>query len=121
MSEGISLASQIRFIQNMILAAFTMAGSILGAQYWGKGDKKTIQSLFHLMLRWAGAVSSGKDYIRPNVRRLLTGSKQLSADFRRQCLPLLGGSLFWVPSSFTGRCFLCTPAPAWTRWARSPG
>ena len=54
---AVSLASQIQFIQNMILAAFTMAGSILGAQYWGKGDKKTIQSLFHLMLRWAGAVS----------------------------------------------------------------
>ena len=54
---AVSLASQIQFIQNMILAAFTMAGSILGAQYWGKGDKKTIQNLFHLMLRWAGAVS----------------------------------------------------------------
>ena len=205
---AVSLASQIQFIQNMILAAFTMAGSILGAQYWGKGDKKTIQNLFHLMLRWAGAVSilffaacelvpgflmsiftndkaimeigilylriagfsylitgisqcylavmkvtdhvspsawisssavilnivfnsififgllgaprmeaegaalattmarvielglclvisSKKDYIRPDIRRLLTGSRQLSADFRRQCLPLLGGSLFW--------------------------
>ena len=205
---AVSLASQIQFIQNMILAAFTMAGSILGAQYWGKGDKKTIQNLFHLMLRWAGvvsilffvacelvpgflmsiftndkalmeigilylriagfsylitgvsqcylavmkvtdhvspsawisssavvlnivfnsififgllgaprmeaegaalattlarvielglclAVSSGKTYIRPDIRRLLIGSRQLSADFRRQCLPLLGGSLFW--------------------------
>ena len=205
---AVSLATQIQFIQNIIILAFTTAGSILGAQYWGKGDKKTIQNLFHLMLRWVGAVSilffaacelvpgflmsiftndralmeigirylriagfsylitgvsqcylavmkvtdhvspsawisssavilnivfnsififgllgaprmeaegaalattmarvielglclaisSKKDYIRPDIRRLLTGSRQLSADFRRQCLPLLGGSLFW--------------------------
>ena len=40
---AVSLATQIQFVQNMFLSAITAAGSILGAQYWGKGDRKTIQ------------------------------------------------------------------------------
>ena len=54
---AVSLASQIQFVQNMILMAITGAGSILGAQYWGKGDRETMQKLFHLMLRFAGLLS----------------------------------------------------------------
>ena len=53
---AVSLATQIQFVQNMILMAFTAAGSILGAQYWGKGDKNTMQKLFHLMLRFSGVI-----------------------------------------------------------------
>ena len=54
---AVSLATQIQFVQNMFLMAVTGAGAILGAQYWGKGDKKTIQDLFHLMLRFSGFIS----------------------------------------------------------------
>ena len=54
---AVSLATQIQFVQNMFLMAVTAAGSILGAQYWGKGDRQTMQSLFHLMLRFAGLLS----------------------------------------------------------------
>ena len=205
---AVSLATQIQFIQNMILTAITGAGSILGAQYWGKGDRHTMQNLFHLMLRFAGLlsilfcaacelipellmhifasdatlieigsaylriagwsylltgisqcylammkvtdhvnpsawisscavvlnialnaififgllgaprmqargaalattisrvielalcliISLGAGYIRPALRRLFSGDKQLTMDFGRQCLPLMGGSLFW--------------------------
>lgn len=205
---AVSLATQIQFVQNMILMAVTSAGSILGAQYWGKGDLRTMQSIFHLMLRFAGLISilfcvacelipgmlmhifagdatlieigsaylriagwsylitgisqcyltmmkvtdhvnssawisacvvllniafnaififgllgapcmqargaalattisrvielmlclivfSGPGYTRPAFRRLFSGTKQLTIDFIKQCLPLLGGSLFW--------------------------
>ncbi len=205
---AVSLASQIQFVQNMILMAITGAGSILGAQYWGKGDRETMQKLFHLMLRFAGLlsilffalcelvpgilmmlftgdaeliaigssylriagwsylitgisqcyiammkvtdhvtpsawisaaavilnivfnavfifgmlgaprmeargaalattiarvielllclmISAGAGYIRPALTRLFEGSRQLTLDFGRQCLPLLGGSLLW--------------------------
>ena len=205
---AVSLATQVQFVQNMFLLAVTSAGSILGAQYWGKGDRRTMQSLFHLMLRFAGLlsilffaacewipgllmrvfandaalieigsaylriagwsylitgisqcyltmmkvtdhvapsawisscavvlniafnaififglfgvpgmqargaalattisraielalcliVSSGAGYIRPALRRLFRGTRQLTIDFGKQCLPLLGGSLFW--------------------------
>ncbi len=205
---AVSLATQVQFVQNMFVMAITAAGSILGAQYWGKGDRKTLQDLFHLMIRFSmtlslafclacelipellmrifthdgelialgsaylriagwsylltglsqsymavmkvtdhvkpcawissaavvinillnavfifgllgaprmqarGAalattvsritelalcvgISAGKDYVRPEWRKIFRGSRQLTRDFGRQCLPLLGGSLFW--------------------------
>ena len=205
---AVSLATQIQFVQNIFLMAITAAGAILGAQYWGKGDKATMQRLFNLMLRSAGVLSllfcaacefvpewlmrafahdrilieigsaylriagwsylitgvsqcylammkvtdrvrpsawissgavvlnillnavfifgllgaprmqargaalattlsrvaellmclglsAGRDFIRPAWKKLLRREGQLSDDFRKQCLPLMGGSLFW--------------------------
>ena len=205
---AVSLATQIQFVQNMFISAIAAAGVILGAQYYGKGDRKTIQELFNLMLRFAltlsvlffaacelapgllmhifthdpelirigsaylriagwsylltgisqsyltvmkvtdhvmptawissaavvanillnavfifgylgapamqsrGAalattlarileltlclvVSSGENYVRPAWRRMLSWNRDLTKDFARQCLPLLGGSLLW--------------------------
>ena len=54
---AVSLATQIQFVQNMFIMAATAAGAILGAQYWGKGDKITLQKIFNLMLRWSGLIS----------------------------------------------------------------
>ena len=54
---AVSLATQIQFVQNMFLSAATAAGAILGAQYWGKGAKKTLEDIFNLMLVFCGAVS----------------------------------------------------------------
>ena len=205
---AVSLATQIQFVQNMFIMAATAAGAILGAQYWGKRDRVTMQKLFNLMLRWSGLISllffaaceimpetlmhlfshdepiieigsgylriagfsylmtgisqcylttmkvtdhvgpcawissgavvlnillnavfifgllgaprmeargaalattlarvaelamclilsAGKDYIRPAWNRFFERHKELSKDFRKQCLPLLGGGLFW--------------------------
>lgn len=205
---AVSLATQIQFVQNMFLSAATAAGAILGAQYWGKGDRRTLEDLFNLMLRFCGivsilffaacelmpeqlmhifakdealiaigsdylriagwsylltgisqcylttmkvsehikpgalisccavilniclnavfifglfgaprmqargaalattvsrvielvlcvSVSAGASYIRPALGRFLRQTRQLKADFIRQCLPLMGGSLCW--------------------------
>ena len=205
---AVSLATQIQFVQSMFIFAIIGAGSILGSQYWGKGDRETVRSVFHIMLRWCGmisllfflaceccpellmrlfshdapiieigsaylriagwsylltgvsqcylltmkvtnhavsgawissaavvinivlnavlifgfagipamnargaalattlarvielalcvAVSAGKTYIRPAWNRVFERRKLLAADFRRQCLPLLGGGLLW--------------------------
>ena len=205
---AVSLATQVQFVQNMFLMAATAAGSILGAQYWGKGDRETVRNLFNMMLRWCGVISllffsacelcpdllmrlfshdpviigigsdylriagwsylltgisqcylttmkvtdhvtpsawisssavvaniilnavfifgllgapamnargaalattlarvielslcigisSGKTYLRPAWNRILERQKLLAKDFRRQCLPLLGGGLLW--------------------------
>lgn len=54
---AVSLATQIQFVQNMFLAAITTAGAILGAQYWGKGDKRTLEDIFNMILRFCGIVS----------------------------------------------------------------
>ena len=205
---AVSLATQIPFVLSMFIFAVIGAGSILGAQYWGRGDRLTLQKIFNLMLRWAGLisfifftacefipealmhlfshdepiieigsaylriagvsyllsgvsqcylatmkvtehaapgawisstavvlnillnavfifgllgaprmeargaalattlsrvaelglciyVSRGEKYVRPAWGKLLETQKELSRDFRRQCLPLLGGGLFW--------------------------
>ncbi len=205
---AVSLATQVQFVQNMFITSITAAGMILGAQYWGKGDKKTLQHLFNLMLCLVGAasllffaacelapemlmkifakdveliaigsaylriagwsylltgvsqcylavmkvtdhvlpaavisssavvmniifnaififgklgaprmdsrgaalattisrvielllclgISCGKSFVRPTFHGSHAGSKQLARDFIKQCLPLLGGSLFW--------------------------
>lgn len=54
---AVSLATQIQFVQNMFLAAIATAGAILGAQYWGKGDRRTLEDIFNLILRFCGIVS----------------------------------------------------------------
>lgn len=41
------------------------------------------------------AISRGGSYVRPAWRRFFSTSRQLTRDFVRQCLPLMGGSLFW--------------------------
>ena len=38
--SAVSLATQIQFIQNMLLSAATGGLAILGAQYWGRGNIK---------------------------------------------------------------------------------
>ena len=54
---AVSLATQIQFVQNMFLYSITGAGAILGAQYFGKGDRKAMQQLFNLTLRLSGLIS----------------------------------------------------------------
>lgn len=55
--SAVSLATQIQFIQNMILAAVTSSTSILGAQYFGKEDKKSLNDIFCIGLRIAALAS----------------------------------------------------------------
>ena len=53
---AVSLATQIQFIQNMFLFSIVSALSILGAQYWGKGDISTLKDIFSLSLRLSGII-----------------------------------------------------------------
>lgn len=55
--SAVSLATQIQFIQNMILTSFVAATGILGAQYWGKGDKRTVNDIFCMTLKCCGVTS----------------------------------------------------------------
>jgi Na+-driven multidrug efflux pump len=54
---AVSLATQVQFVQNMILGAFTAGASILGAQYLGKNDTKRINDIFCMTLRVVGGLS----------------------------------------------------------------
>ncbi len=52
-----SLARQVAFVLNMLLFGVSSCAAILGAQYWGKGDKKAVERVLGLTLR--GAVLLG--------------------------------------------------------------
>ena len=54
---AVSLASQVQFLQNMLVLAVSSAMSLLGAQYWGKADRESVGKIFRIGLRSAGSVS----------------------------------------------------------------
>lgn len=55
--SAVSLAGQIQFIQNLFLAALTIGTTVLAAQYWGKGDKETVEKIFAGVMKISIAVS----------------------------------------------------------------
>ena len=54
---AVSLATQIQFIQNMLLGAIAAGVGILGAQYWGKGDRNVLEKIFGISVQEALGVS----------------------------------------------------------------
>ena len=80
---AVSLATQIQFVQNMFLSAATAAGAILGAQYWGKGDKRTLEDIFDLMLMFCGMVSilffTACEFCPGALMSIFAGDKELVA------------------------------------------
>ena len=55
---AVSLAGNIQFVENLFLAAVVCGATILTAQYWGKGDKGTVERIFGLILRYALVISA---------------------------------------------------------------
>ena len=54
---AVSLATQIQFVQNMLLGAIVSGVGILGAQYWGKKDTRALGEIFGLSIHEALLVS----------------------------------------------------------------
>ena len=46
-----SLATQITFVVSLFTFGLTGAGSLLAAQYWGKGSRDGVEQVFAVMLR----------------------------------------------------------------------
>ena len=46
-----SLATQISFVVSLFVFGLTGAGSLLAAQYWGKGSRDDVEQVFAIMLR----------------------------------------------------------------------
>ena len=67
---AVSLATQVQFLQNMVVFAVTTALSLLGAQYWGKGDVESLGKIFRIGLRTVVALSlavAGLCLARPDL------------------------------------------------------
>lgn len=54
---AVTLATQIQFIQNMILSGVVVTASILGAQYYGKNDRATLAKIFNICLKLGVVIS----------------------------------------------------------------
>ena len=54
---SVSLATQIQFVQNMLLGAIAGAVGLLGAQYWGKKDIPVLGEIFGISIRESMIVS----------------------------------------------------------------
>lgn len=52
-----SLGGQVYFILNLIIFGLTSGAAVITAQYWGKGDVRTIEKVLGIALRVALAVS----------------------------------------------------------------
>lgn len=49
--SAVSLAAQVAFVVSLFIFGLTSGGSILAAQYWGKGSKPDVEQVFAIMLR----------------------------------------------------------------------
>ncbi len=49
--SAVSLATQAMFVLNLFMFALSAGSSMFAAQYWGKGDKESIEKLFGYVIR----------------------------------------------------------------------
>lgn len=88
--SSVSLATQIQFVQNMILLAAVSAMSILAAQYWGKKDMEALNKVFQIGFKLCLIVSvifaAACIFMAPSLMILFTNEKVLidiGADYLR--------------------------------------
>lgn len=48
---AVSLATQVQFVMTMFIGSDTSTGSVLGSQYWGKGDRESVTDIFDFMMK----------------------------------------------------------------------
>ena len=53
---AVGLATQVQFVQNIILWAIVSGVGVMGAQYWGKGDRVVMGRIFGISIRQATIV-----------------------------------------------------------------
>lgn len=55
--SAVSLATQVQFVLNLFYAALTIGSTVLAAQYWGKGDFRSVEKILAAVLKSALLVS----------------------------------------------------------------
>ena len=85
--SGASLGSQVQFVMSLILFGITSGASVLVAQYWGKGDVRTIEKVLGIALKFSlsiGAVFTIATLMFPEViMRILTNDDDVIAEGSR--------------------------------------
>ncbi len=90
-----ALISSVTVIMNIVLNAIFIFG-LVGVPAFG-ADGAAIATLIArtVELIWAVIFSFRKDYMHPNLSRFFFYDKELSADYRKVLLPLVGAFLLW--------------------------
>lgn len=55
--SAVSLAGQVQFVLSLFLGAFSIGETVLAAQYWGKGEKKRVEEILGIVLRFSISIS----------------------------------------------------------------
>ena len=77
--SGASLAGQVQFIMTLIFFGLTSGAAVLTAQYWGKGDTRTIEKVMGIALRFSLIVAAvfflAAEAVPELIMRLFTGDE----------------------------------------------
>ncbi len=55
--SAVSLATQVQFVLTLFFGGLTLGTTILAAQYWGKGDKDSVEQVLAISLRYSLLIS----------------------------------------------------------------
>lgn len=81
--SAVSLAGQITFVFNLFMGGLTMGTSILAAQYYGKGDTRSIEKIFAYVTKVSFLISAvfflSALFIPETLMRIFTNEPQLIA------------------------------------------
>lgn len=69
--SAVSLATQIAFVVSLFIFGLTGGGSILAAQYWGKGSREDVEQVFAVMLKPMALVGAAFSLAALTVPQLL--------------------------------------------------
>ena len=56
--SAVSLAGQVTFVLNLCITVLVQGTTMLAAQYWGKGEKTTVEKILGLSLRYVTVVTT---------------------------------------------------------------
>lgn len=81
--SAVSLATQVAFVFAIFTEAFVFGINVLAAQYWGKGDKKTVEEILAIAMRYimiVGIIFSVGTFVAPEaVMKVFTNDPNLVA------------------------------------------
>lgn len=79
--SAVSLAGQITFVFNLFMGGLTMGTSILAAQYYGKGDMRSIEKIFAYVTKVSFLISAvfflASFFVPEMLMRIFTQESQL--------------------------------------------
>lgn len=78
---SVSQAGNVQFFLNLLVTGFSIGVGIMAAQYWGKGDSKSIEKIapagLKIILALGGAVTLAALFVPASLMSILTNDKTL--------------------------------------------